>query len=277
MRATRPLPRNLSFPLAAALVLAVATTAVADDVVPGRELRTLAGDVVLHAAPTMAAGATARVAREMSVAVLERRGEWVRVRAASREGWVREDHLVPTTRVARGGAPRPVVVTERTASSALTLDGATSQEPRTVEVVPRTGALVRFEADLRDVPAAVAVNVGNVRAGDRVTVLGREGRWLLVRGRDGAEGWIDAAVVATVVPSASPTPAGYRPVVGDEIAVSRALFLRDRPSHLALASMPLRAGEPARILARHGEWLYVRAGDGTYGWITEGGVLDGFR
>lgn len=129
-------------------------------------------------------------------------------------------------------------------------------------------------ANLRSGPGTSYGRVGQLKQGQTVRLLGRNGDWYQVKTNAGTTGWIHselvdvasnvAASLATVKVAAAPASSGVRVGVTTDDKVN----LRSGPStgNEVLAKLP--KGTQLEVLGQQGSWYKVATARGTVGWVT---------
>jgi uncharacterized protein YgiM (DUF1202 family)/tetratricopeptide (TPR) repeat protein len=118
----------------------------------------------------------------------------------------------------------------------------------------RLGLVNTNDLNLRSSPQITHNNILlKLNAGDRVTILGSDSRWLKVRASDGAVGWVDMDYVDEATPATVNT---------------NDLNLRATPDIRSDNIIgKLNSGDSITIFGRDGRWLHVRTQSGQAGWV----------
>jgi SpoIID/LytB domain protein len=208
----------------------------------GAEEVVVTGDVVnLRSGPGTGYAVVGRVAKGQQLAVLERRGDWCRVRLSSGQvAWI-AGWLVKT----RAGSPTP-----GTGGGTL---------PAAVEV---TGSYV----NLRSGPGTGYARVGEASRGARLAVEGKSGEWYRVRLQSGSLAWIAGWLVKPVAEQQPPqrgADAGEAVVVTGDV-----VNLRSGPGTGYAVVGRVVKGQQLAVLERRGDWCRVRLSSGQVAWIA---------
>lgn len=141
------------------------------------------------------------------------------------------------------------------------------------------GVVNTGDLNLRATPEINPGNVlGKLDTGARITIFGRQGRWLHIRTESGGTGWVDMDYIneqqtpirtgekPPAQPPAQPPPAA----AGEPGRVNADLLNVRAAPDLSADNVKgqLVLGAAVTVLETRGEWLRVRGADGPEGWVA---------
>ncbi|MBT9281309.1 MAG: SH3 domain-containing protein [Hydrogenibacillus schlegelii] len=222
----------------------------------------IAGDVVnVRKGPGTNTAIVAQVRRGERYAVLERKGDWIRIAyRPGKSGWV------------AGWLTRPAPAAGGIAYAAEKADAF-------VEAAVR-------DLNVRSGPGTDRPVIGRIQPGTRYPLLDTAGDWRKIRLSDGRTGWV-AGWLSVVVPAEGSTAQAAREntAAGPGAPPSRAAGgtapqparvridtdvanFRNGPTLDANVIGKLLRGTTGRVIAREGDWVKIALDDGTEGWVA---------
>lgn len=177
--------------------------------------------------------ALATLERGAQVTVLEQRSGWVRISAGKMTGWVSGDYI------------------------------QVKEESR----IRVTGTQV----NLRSTPSTNAQNIiGQVKQGDVLTLVERQGDWYKVRLQSGTFAYIAASLAekagtATPAPAQEPKPAGTGTAVK---VISGPINVRSGPGSTHPKTGMIDEGISYPVLGQEGDWLRIQLPNGSSAYVA---------
>lgn len=181
--------------------------------------------------------------------VLAKNGDWYKVQAGGKTAWV-AGWLV-------GVQGTPSTTTANTATSAGS----------------KVAVVTAATLNVRSGPGTNNTIVGNLKKGDRLTVLAQSGDWVKVQSGS-VTGWVAnwlVTISASKPTTASPTTPAQPPTeTGSQVAVIKAdnLNLRSGPGTNHNVAGQVSRGIRLPVISRSGDWVQVQRENGTTAWVA---------
>ncbi|MEW6064732.1 MAG: SH3 domain-containing protein [Bacillota bacterium] len=198
-------------------------------------------------------GIAGKVKKGDRLAVLSQSGDWIKVQSGSTTGWV--------------------------ASWLVKVQNAPAAPVNTPSSPPAAGsgkvAVVTADSlNVRSGPGTQHGIAGQVKKGDRLTVLSQSGDWIKVQSGS-TTGWVAnwlvsvQAVQNTPAKPAAP-PANSAPVPGIQVAVINAdnINLRSGPGTQHNVAGQVSRGVRLPVISRSGDWVQVSRENGSPAWVA---------
>lgn len=251
---------QLSFAFAAAVVLALFLGIILSNPqlsAAAGETAVVAVDVLnVRGGPGTSYGITTQVGLNERLPVLEKSGDWYRVRLSTgAAGWV-AGWLV-NVETAATPSPSPV-------------------NPGGAQAGGQQAAVVKGNyVNVRGGPGTGYDVISQVGYGDRLPVLGKSGDWYNVRLSSGAAGWIAGWLVSIenagspVIPPGNP-PAPANPGGGGKVAVvaGSIVNVRSGPGTSNTVIGQVSRGDNLSVVEQSGDWYRVKLPGGGTGWVA---------
>lgn len=199
------------------------------------------------------------------VYVLERKGEWVRVKTPGGAGWIRSDLL-------------EFNISAGQKLAAASGNSATAAKPATTASTPSAKAYVTGEkVILRSGPGSRFDKKATLIKGQTLYISGSQDQWRKVTVHGGASGWVAAWLIKQETQSSAPAVAsgnGSTPEVSrtDKVltawVTAETANVRHGPSSESKAKFQLKQGTKVQVAAVSGHWCKIRTASGNYGWLA---------
>ncbi len=225
-----------------------------------------ATNVRLRAKPTTNSRIVAVLQRGQTVYVVDRVGDWYRVRVhGGNAGWVYAEFV----KILGAGSG------QKAASGPSSFPSPRIQPKPLVDIgTDEKLAISAWAAgdavNVRAGPGLAAPVRGKLSKGEKVRVLGVHRHWVYVQRAGGQKGWVAGWLLnfcspdqcTMTVPTGETVPVRVGWVMRPEVNVRTGPGLE----HKAAAEATL--GEPFIVLSRHGQWLRVAFSNGKVGWVA---------
>jgi cell wall-associated NlpC family hydrolase len=199
------------------------------------------------------------------VYVLERKGEWVRVKTPGGAGWIRGDLL--EYNISAGQKLAAAAGKAATAAKPAAATAATSAKAYVTgeKVILRSGPGSRFDRK------------ATLVKGQTLYISGSQDQWRKVTVHGGASGWVAAWLIKQETQSSAPAVAssnGSAPEVArtDKVlsawVTAETANVRHGPSSESKAKFQLKQGTKVQVAAVSGHWCKIRTASGNYGWLA---------
>lgn len=195
-----------------------------------------------------------RVTRGTSLSVLDRQGDWIKVKTAAGQvawaaGWLVTAASTPSQPPANPGTPAP--------PSAPAYEDLSSQ---LAVASPKSGAL-----NLRANPSTSAAVISQTSASHTYQALGRQGDWLKIALPDGRQGWMAgwlSNLRILTVADFSPADGGH-----EVVALAKSVPVRRLPRDDFDGIIDVPAGTHMTYITSEDGWHQVRTASGAVGWV----------
>ncbi|MEG6523255.1 N-acetylmuramoyl-L-alanine amidase [Desulfotomaculum sp. 1211_IL3151] len=185
--------------------------------------------------------------------ILAKNGDWYKVQFNGKEAWV-AGWLVNVKTTPTTSTPGNNTATPQTNTKVAVVNGDS--------------------LNVRNGPSTTNNVVGNVKKGEKLTILEQKGDWYKVQGTN-ITGWVASWLVTVqnkpdTPPPVTTPPATSKPTTDNQVAVINTdnLNLRSGPGTDHGVAGQVSRGIRLPIISRSGQWVQVKQTDGSTAWVA---------
>lgn len=232
----------------------------------------------LRKEPNTTSGIVALLSLNDKFEVIEKEGDWYKVKINDKEGYVKGEYVSVEGEVAEQEKPteaEPTPEPEPEPEPEPTQE--TSAQPEQTSE-PSTERQAKKEMPLRSLPLFSSVTVKNLEEKEKVTILSEKNRWAYIQTED-QSGWVlrdDLEEVTEPEPEPEPTPEptpAPKPTSKTGYINSDSVNLRQKDSTSSDVIRKLKINTELKVVSEGSKWAKVEV-NGTVGYVAKEYISD---